>query len=86
MSRRKRAVLLAGIFVIALALILSAPVVSLGPRRPGIQASAQRAPAAPVAVPVQAVGGGVLSVVLTGALVVSERRAQHARKGRRAPR
>ena len=86
MSRRRKAVLLAGIFVVGLALMLSAPVVSLGPRPPGIQASAQRAPAPPVAVPVQAVGGAVLGVVLTGALVVSELRAGNQKKGRRASR
>jgi hypothetical protein len=86
MSRRAKTALLAVIFVIALTAILSAPVISLGPRPPGIQASAQRAPAPAVAVPVQAVGGAVLGVVLTGALVASERRSMHPRKSRRAPR
>jgi len=86
MSRRAKTVLLAGTFVIALVLILSAPVISLGQRPPGIQASAQRAPAPPVVVPVQAVGGAVLGVVLTGALVASERRAGNQKKGRRASR
>lgn len=86
MSRRAKTTLVAGVFVITLALILSGPVISLGPRQPGIRASAQRAPAPAVAVPVQAVGGAVLGVVLTGALVASERRALHPKKSRRAPR
>jgi hypothetical protein len=86
MSRRAKTAVLAGIVVIALALVLSAPVVSLGPRPPGIQASAQRAQAPAVAVPVQAVGGAVLGVVLTGALVASERRSVHPKKSRRAHR
>jgi hypothetical protein len=86
MSRRAKAAVMAGIFVIALALILSAPVVSLGPRPPNVQASAQRARAPAVAVPVQAVGGAVLGVVLTGALVASERRSVHPKRSRRAPR
>ncbi len=86
MSRRARTALVAGIFVIALALILSGPVISLGPRTPGIRAAAQRAPAPAVAVPVQAVGGAVLGVVLTGALLASERRSAHPKRSRRAPR
>jgi hypothetical protein len=67
-------------------LVVIAPVASLGPRPPDIQASAQRAPAPPVAVPVQAIGGAVLSTALTAALVMSERRSAHARKSGRAPR
>ena len=43
-------------------------------------------PAPPVAVPVQAIGGAVLSTALTAALVMSERRSAHARKSGRAPR
>jgi hypothetical protein len=84
MRRRVRTAAAVAVFVITIALVVIAPVASLGPRPPDIQASAQRAATPAVAVPVQAVGGAVLSTILTGALVISERRSMQGRKSRRA--